>query len=78
MKDNLAFVIVLVGLLLLSARFLFGCFPEAKEVAAASGYEAQQMACVDRYADKASIDACRDKVKAAWASDAGKDASNDR
>jgi len=54
-----------------------GCFPEAKEVAAAAGYEAQQMRCVEQYADRASIDACRDRVKKAWATtDAGADAQD--
>jgi len=52
---------------------LAGCFPEAKELAAATGYEAQQMRCVEQYADKANIDRCRDRVKAAWATDGGKD-----
>lgn len=50
-----------------------GCFPVDKQLAAASGFEAQQLACVDRYDDRASIDACRAKVRAAWVTDAGKD-----
>ncbi len=52
-----------------------GCSPaEMKRDAAASGYEAQQMRCVEQYAHKADIDRCRMKVKLAWATvDAGSD-----
>lgn len=54
-----------------------GCTPGLipKEEAAA-GYEAQQMACVDKYAIRGDIDRCRARVKAAWATvpDAGVDA----
>ncbi len=50
------------------------CFPADKTIEAAGGYEAQQLACVDRYATRPEIDACRNKVKAAWAAgDAGGD-----
>jgi hypothetical protein len=45
-----------------------------KRVEAAAAYEAQQMACVEQYADTAHIDACRDRVKKAWATDAGAEA----
>lgn len=44
-----------------------------KTVSAAALYEEQQRACVSQYSDTASIDACRAKVRAAWATDAGKD-----
>jgi len=45
---------------------------EAKQIEAASGYEAQQMSCIDQYARRADIDACRARVKAAWSTvDAG-------
>jgi hypothetical protein len=56
--------------------FVVACTPPTtaeKRAEAAAAYEAQQMACVDQYADTAHIDACRDKVKKAWATDAGKD-----
>lgn len=62
-----------VALVLLFALFVTtrctGCLPVDKQLEAASGYEAQQMACVERYADRASIDRCRSRVKAAWALD---------
>ncbi len=51
-----------------------GCFEQPAQLAAAAGYEAQQMRCVEQYADRASIDRCRDRVKKAWAvTDAGAD-----
>lgn len=56
---------------------LHGCAssPAEKRVEAAAAYEAQQMRCIDQYATTAAIDACRAKVKAAWAPrDAGSDA----
>ncbi len=65
--------LMLIGLAIALGRLFAGCFPADKEVAAASGYEAQQLRCVDQYADRASIDKCRNRVKAAWATDAGKD-----
>ncbi len=75
MKTHVAIIFVIIGLGIV-ARILLGCSPaELPEVAAASGYEAQQMACVDQYATKVDIDACRAKVKAAWATDAGKDSA---
>lgn len=50
------------------------CFPDFKPDVAAAGYELQQQKCVDDYADREHIDACRAKVKAAWlSSDAGKE-----
>jgi len=60
------------------ACLLAGCATQTaaeKRVEAASLYEEQQRACVSQYADTAHIDACRDKVKKAWATDAGADAS---
>ncbi len=54
------------------------CFPADKTVEAAGAYEAQQQRCVAQYSTRKEIDACRDKVKAAWATDAGKDAADDR
>jgi hypothetical protein len=56
------------------ALILDGCSsPAAKRAEAAGGYAAQQLACVDRYEDRASIDVCRAKVREAWALDAGSD-----
>lgn len=70
-------IFVATGVALFAALFIIGhctaCFPADKQVEAAGGYEAQQLACVDRFGTKPEIDACRDKVKAAWATDAGKD-----
>jgi hypothetical protein len=72
MTRNMGFVL-LVGFILLISRVL-ACFPADSKVEAAAGYAAQQLACVDTYADKHNIDACRAKVRAAWAvTDAGKD-----
>jgi hypothetical protein len=68
---------VLVGLVFLAvlAVLVGGCTPaETKAVEADLGYSAQQAACVDRNATREAIDACRAKVRAAWAKDAGKDA----
>ncbi len=71
---------VAIGLALIGALFVIGkctacaeLTPSQKSTAAAALYEEQQRACVDQYADTAHIDACRAKVKAAWATDAGKD-----
>jgi len=61
-----AFMFGLLGLVVFAINEC-ACMPEVKSVEAAAGYEAQQLACVDRYADRANIDACRSKVKAAWA-----------
>lgn len=52
------------------------CIEKPAEVAAAAGYEAQQMRCVEQYAKRADIDRCRAKVKLAWLTDAGTDASD--
>ena len=63
------------GFALLGLLFLIGkctACTEAKEVTAASAYEAQQMRCVEQYAKKADIDRCRMRVKLDWSSvDAG-------
>src|SRR5882724_10389101 len=64
-------LMLLVGLLIIA--HCAGCFPVDKQIEAAGGYEAQQMRCVDHYANRVDIDRCRDRVKAAWATDAGKD-----
>ena len=67
-----------LGIALLAAMFVVahcaGCAPPSaaeKQVGAAALYEEQQRACVAQYADTAHIDACREKVKANWATDAG-------
>jgi len=51
--------------------FIAGCFPVDKGVEADVGYKLQQGACIDRNNTRAAIDACRDRVKAAWAADSG-------
>jgi hypothetical protein len=53
-----------------------GCFEEPLQIAAASGYAAQQMRCVEQYAKKADIDRCRNRVKLAWMVDSGADAQD--
>jgi hypothetical protein len=69
-----------VGLGLLVVRILAGCFEKPAQEAAALGYEAQQMRCVEQYATRADIDRCRAKVKLAWTIDrlldAGPDVAN--
>ncbi len=73
------------ALLLLAALGIMGALPalcscaEAiSHEAAAAGYEAQQMRCVEQYATRAEIDRCRAKVKLAWMTgDAGADASTE-
>ena len=60
----------------LAAFTLVACLTDqmTKDVAGVT-YAAQQQACIDKYADRASIDACRDRVKREWATaDAGADA----
>lgn len=61
---------VATGLVLVAALFVIahcaGCFPELKQDIAAASYEAQQMRCVEQYANRADIDRCRAKVKLAW------------
>jgi hypothetical protein len=53
------------------------CFPEMRKVEAAAGYEAQHVACVDRYNDRKTIDLCRARVRAAWLIDAATDAGSE-
>lgn len=54
--------------------FAIGCqSPEAKRSEAASSYAAQQADCIANNQSREAIDACRDKVKAAWGSDASTD-----
>lgn len=67
-------LLLTAGMGLIVARIAVGCFPAdiAKDTAAGL-YEAQQLACVDKYADKPSIDKCRARVKASWAVDAGRE-----
>ncbi len=67
-----AIVLAIIGVMFALGFLHVGCFPAAKEVEAALGYEAQQMRCVDQYAKRADIDRCRARVAAAWApADAG-------
>lgn len=79
-KENAIRQFVAVGFALLAFLFIgrcvVGCVPMTaaqKREAAAVSYEAEQMQCVDQYADTAHIDVCRDKVKARWAKDGGHD-----
>ena len=58
-----------LGCALIVARILVGCIEQPAQVAAATGYEAQQMRCVEQYADRANIDRCRARVKLAWTVD---------
>ena len=52
--------------------FAIACSPTVeKGVEADLGYKAQQGACIERYQTREAIDACRDQVKARWATDAG-------
>lgn len=56
------------------AYALIGCGASmTPSESAGAGYAAQHMACVDTYADKHNIDACRAKVRAAWGVEAGTD-----
>lgn len=45
--------------------------PEGKRAQAASTYAGQQADCIASNKTREAIDACRDKVKAAWSNDAG-------
>ena len=60
---------ILVTLLSLTA--CNACGASDKRAAAASGYAAQQAECIANNKTREAIDACRDKVKTAWSSDAG-------
>ena len=67
-------IIAFIAYILVAAA---GCFEQPKHIAAAAGYEAQQMRCIEKHNDKESIDKCRDGVKRAWATDASVDASSE-
>ena len=69
--DLLATIALLTGLALAVARLTLGCTPAAGPAEAGAGFAAQQLACVDTFADRHNIDACRAKVRAAWGIDAG-------
>jgi hypothetical protein len=72
-RPILAFVIV--GAMLAAARCLTGCLTDEMHKDVAGGlFAAQQAACIDKYADRPSIDKCRDEVKRKWALDAGQEA----
>lgn len=60
-------------LIAMLASKLLACTPEAKQAEAATGFLAQQMRCIEQYADREHIDVCRERVRATWAFDAGKD-----
>lgn len=68
---------IATALAVFAALWFFGhctaCLTDqAKKDVAQDVYAAQQAACIDQYADKPSIDKCRDRVKKAWlATDAG-------
>jgi len=66
---------LLVGLLIIA--HCAGCFPVDKQIEAAGGYEAQQMRCVAPTRTASTSTDAADRVKAAWATDAGKDGSHD-
>lgn len=72
--DTIAVIVLLTGLAIACARLSVGCSPALGPAEAGAGYAAQQLACVDTYADRHNIDACRAKVRAAWGIDAGKEA----
>lgn len=59
--------------LVVTVYMFVGCAAADPKVEAAAGFAAQQLACVDNNADKPAIDACRAKVRAEWAVDAGGD-----
>ena len=73
---------IATALALLALLFVVGkctaCLEQPAQDAAAAGYEAQQMRCVEQYADRASIDRCRNRVKLAWTVDRLLDAGGDR
>lgn len=64
-------VLALVACAVPFAPATVACFGAPAQMAAATGYEAQQMRCVEQYATKVDIDRCRAKVRAAWMVDAG-------
>ncbi len=71
-KETVIAIVLLLGFYACVARVLPGCIvPGIERETVAGLYEAQQLACVDKYADKPSIDKCRARVKASWVVDAG-------
>jgi hypothetical protein len=74
LRQTLAVSLFLFGVALLVGHCI-ACTPaELAQDAAASGYEAQQMRCVEQYARKVDIDICRMRVKLEWSTvDAGGD-----
>ena len=68
MRQFFATVLALFAFLFIVGRCT-ACFEHPAQLAAAAGYEAQQMRCVEQYATRAEIDKCRDKVKLAWTID---------
>lgn len=67
-----------IALALVAGLALAACLTDVvKKDVAAGTYAAQQKACIDQNADRPHIDACRDRVKAAWTDDAGSDAAKD-
>ena len=56
---------------LLGTVLTLGCAAALGPEAAGASYASQQLACVDTYADRHNIDACRAKVRAEWGIDAG-------
>lgn len=68
-RQTLAAGVALLGVLFILGNCTAGCFEHPAQLAAAAGYEAQQMRCIEQYADRASIDRCRDRVKLAWTVD---------
>ena len=72
-RPLLAFLVV-AGVVI-AVRCLSGCLSDqTKRDVAADVYAAQQAACIDQYADREHIDKCRERVKKAWAADAGQEA----
>jgi hypothetical protein len=72
---NIRTIIMLSAIGLGFARCLAGCLTDEMHKDVAGGlFAAQQNACIDKYSDRASIDACRADVKRKWSIDAGADA----
>ena len=77
LRETVVAIVLLFAVYVL-VRTVTGCLPaDIQKDTAAGLYELQQGACVDKYADRESIDRCRARVKAKWATDAGKDASHE-
>lgn len=70
-RQTIATGLALLGLLFVVGKCTTACFERPAQIAAATGYEAQQLRCVEQYATKADIDRCRAKVRLAWMVDAG-------